>query len=112
MAAPLSAAEVPDPTSTISAAGQGGWEIICHSIESGGEEAARILNAGRSSYASASMRHAACDVKNSSKAPLVVSIVAPAMICPFKSTDAGACEKTFAERGTGSFELKKAKAPR
>ncbi|MFA6113339.1 MAG: hypothetical protein WC729_05090 [Sphingomonas sp.] len=95
-----------DAMSTVSARGEGRWEMICHVTRSGGEQIVRILDPERNSYSDPELRRASCDIKNANKAPLVVSISAPAMACPFKSAGASACEQTFAKGRAGSFELK------
>jgi len=95
-----------DAASTISARGDGSWEIICHVVRPGGDTATPILSPGRSSYSDRELRRASCDVRNAAKGPLVVTISAPAMACPFKSAVADACEQTFAKGRAGSFELK------
>ncbi len=107
-AAPAGAAHSPAAASTISATGQGNWEIICHIVRPGGETINRILDAGHDHYSDASLLRASCDVKNANRAPLAVSISAPAMKCPFKVSDNGACEQSFAKGRAGSFELRAA----
>lgn len=104
------AGDASDTVSTISAQGDGSWEIICHVLLPGGDQATPILGPGRSSYANREMRGASCDVRNGTKGPLVVTISAPAMACPFKGASADACEQTFTKGRAGSFELKARKA--
>lgn len=100
------AGDASNTVSTISAQGDGSWEIICHVGLPGGDLATPILGPGRSSYSSRELRRASCDVKNGGKGPLVVTITAPAMACPFKAATADACQQTFAKGRAGSFELK------
>lgn len=100
------ASDAKDMVPTISARGDGSWEIICHVLLPGGDQATPILSPGRSSYANREMRGASCDVRNGTKGPLVVTISAPAMACPFKGASADACEQSFAKGRAGSFELK------
>lgn len=99
------AAEAPAVESVISATGEGNWEIICHVVRPGGEQIVRILNAQQNKYSDASLLRASCDVRNANRAPLAVSISAPAMRCPFKVEGANACEQTFAKGRAGSFEF-------
>lgn len=99
------AAEPAASVSTISAKGDGGWEIICHVLRPRSEQVDRILNAGRTSFSDTELRKASCSVKNSSKTALVVSIAAPTMKCPFKSATPEACEQSFPKSASGSFEL-------
>lgn len=106
--APASAG--PGPVSTLSAHGEGNWEIICHVLRPGGEQTVRILDPQRGSYSDPELRRASCDIKNANKGPLVVTISAPAMACPFKGASDDACEETFAKGRAGSFELKAKKA--
>ena len=106
LAGPVNAADAPVAVSTLSATGEGSWEIICHVVKPGGEQVVRILNAEQSRYSDASLLRASCDVKNANRAPLVISLSAPAMKCPFKAGDTDACEQTFAKGRAGSFELR------
>ncbi|MEG3146020.1 hypothetical protein U1839_15285 [Sphingomonas sp. RT2P30] len=104
-AAPADAADAPAAVNTLSATGQGNWEIICHIVRPGGESLNRILDAGHDHYSDANLLRASCDVKNANRAPLIVSISAPALKCPFKVAETGACEQSFAKGRAGSFEL-------
>jgi len=106
-AAPAGDGQGPAPApSTLSAHGEGNWEIICHILRPGGEQIVRILNSQRSTYSDPELRGASCSIRNASKGPLVVAISAPAMACPFKGATVDACEETIAKGRADSFDLK------
>lgn len=106
VAGPVWAVDSPSNVSTISAAGEGSWEMICHVSTGGGEDSPRILNPGRSSFSLAEMRSASCSFTKQGKKALTISIDSPTFLCPFKSAAADACKQTFEKGAAGSFDLK------
>lgn len=105
VAGPTQAASSGDTVSTITASGEGNWEMICHIVRPGGDQIVRILEHDRNTYSDASLLRASCEIRNTRKSPLVVTIAAPTMKCPFKTAAADTCTQTFAPGRAGSFEL-------
>lgn len=106
VAGPACAVEAPGNASTLSATGDGNWEIICHINTNGGDDSPRILNKGKSSISVAEMRSGSCSFHKSSKQPLIVTIESATVLCPFKSAAPDACTQTFEKGAAGSFEIK------
>jgi len=99
---PLAHAQIAAPT--ISATGQGDWEMICHFV-AGGEQSDVILGPQRGIYSNPQLQHASCTYKGPSSASLVITI-SGAGDCPFKGVSADACMLTSPKGRAGSFELK------
>lgn len=104
LAGPGAAMAAPDVVPTISASGQGSWEMICH-IVADGDQSDRILGPDRSSYSSPKLQRASCSYKGASGGPLVITITGAAA-CPFKGASADACTLSVPRGRAGSFELK------
>jgi hypothetical protein len=104
VASPVNAADAASAPPSISASGQGNWEMICH-IVANGDQQVRVLGPDHSIYSDAKMQRASCDYKNTTSAPLVITI-AGAPACPFKDASADACSLTVAKGRAGSFDLK------
>jgi len=104
LAGPSAAMAAPGTAPTISASGQGSWEMICH-IVAGGDQSDHILGPDRSSYSSPKLQSASCSYKGASGGPLVITITGTTA-CPFKDASADACTLTVPKGRAGSFELK------
>lgn len=102
LAGPGTAMAAPDVAPTISASGQGSWEMICHIAA--GDQSDRILGPDRSSYSSPKLQRASCSYKGASGGPLVITITGPTA-CPFKGASADACMLSVPKGRAGSFEL-------
>ncbi len=106
VAGPACAVGAPSDVSTVSATGEGNWEIICHVSTFGGDDTPRILSNGKSSLSLAGMRSASCSFHKPPKNPLTVTIESATLLCPFKSAAPDACKQTFEKGPAGSFEIK------
>ena len=104
LAGPISNAEAQVVTPSISATGQGSWEMLCH-IVADGEQSDRFLGPNRSSYSNPKLQRAECSYKAPQAAPLVITIAGSAT-CPFKGASADACTLTEIKGRAGKFELK------
>jgi len=104
VASPVNAADEVGTPPSISAHGQGNWEMICH-IVANGDQLVRVLGPDHSIYSDAKMQRASCDYKNTTSAPLVITI-AGAPACPVKDASADACSLTVPKGRAGSFDLK------
>jgi len=104
LAGQIPAAEAQGAPPSISASGQGDWEMICHLV-TGGDQSDAILGPDRSSYSNPRLQRASCTYKSPSSAPLVITI-SGAGGCPFKGVNADACVLTTSKGRAGSFELK------
>lgn len=104
LAQPLYAADDVN-TVTMSATGEGGWEIICHATAADGDQP-HILYSSRPSFSGTGIHRLACTMKNASKGPLVVHVTAPNSACPFRGAAEGVCEQTLRKGGADSFDLK------
>lgn len=102
--APVNVAAAPDAVPTISATGDGAWEMICH-VVAGGDQLVRVLSADRHVYADPKMQRASCEYRNSQRGPLTISI-SGANTCPFKGASAEACTISVPSGRAGSFELR------
>jgi hypothetical protein len=104
VANPLNAAEPASTPPSISARGQGNWEMICN-IVADGDQLVRVLGPDRNAYSDPKMQRASCDYKNAAVAPLII-VIAGTAACPFKDASADACALTVPKGRAGSFELK------
>lgn len=104
VASPVNAADTVNTPPSISAHGQGNWEMICH-IVTNGDQLMRILGPDKNTYSDAKMQHASCDYKNATLTPLVITI-AGVPACPFKGASADECSLTVPKGRAGSFDLK------
>lgn len=100
------AADTPTTISTVSATGDGSWEILCHVNAGGGDNAIRILNKNRPGFSIPGMRGASCSFTKPGKNALTISIESAALLCPFKSAAPDACTQTFEKGAAGSFNIK------
>lgn len=105
-AGPAGAVDAPTTITTVSATGEGSWEIICHVSAGGGGDSPRILNNGRTSFSAADVRGASCSFTKSSRSALTISIESATLLCPFKSAAPDTCRQTFEKGGAGSFDIK------
>lgn len=110
-AGPALASDTSANPSTVSATGEGGWEVICHVNTGGGDDTVRILNSGKSSFSLAAVRGASCSFTKPGKAALTILIQSSTLRCPFKSAESDACKQTFEKGAAGSFDLKPKPAP-
>jgi hypothetical protein len=109
VANPVNAADAVSTQPSISAHGQGNWEMICH-IVANGDQQVRVLGPDHNTYADSKMQRASCDYKNTTSAPLVITI-AGVSACPFKDASSDSCALTVAKGRAGSFNLKVKIAP-
>jgi len=105
-ATPASAVDAPTNVSTVSATGEGSWEVICHVGTVGGEDSPWILNNRRTSFSVAGARAASCAFTKPSRSALTISIESTTLLCPFKSAAPDACKQTFEKGAAGSFDIK------
>lgn len=92
---------------SITASGQGQWQMLCHVTPESGEENVRVLEPQRAAFTSTNMRRATCNFKNASTGPTTITIEGAAWACPFPVSDGGTCAKTIAASAFGDFELKR-----
>jgi len=94
------AADIP----SLSAKGDGNWEMLCH-VVSNGESKATILGPDRPAYSDPRLTRGDCTYHATAKGDLTVSLVGVAA-CPFAGAAAEACTVTVAKGKRGSFKFR------
>jgi hypothetical protein len=89
---------------SLSAKGDGNWEMLCH-VVSNGETKPTILGPDRPAYADARLTRGECAYHATAKGDLTVSLVG-AGACPFAGAAADACTLTVPKGKRGSFKFR------
>lgn len=98
-----------DQSLSVTVSAGGASDVWCHVTPNAGSDFVRYFRAG-APFTSANVRRATCSYKNSTAAPMSVTISGDAWACPFPVSGDGACTKAIEARGSGDFALKRKRA--
>ncbi len=95
-----------DQSLSVTVSAGGASDVWCHVTPNAGSDFVRYFRPG-APFTSASVHRATCSYKNSTAAPISITIKGDAWACPFPVAGGGACTKEIEARDSGDFALKR-----